>query len=105
MNRRNGIMTAITLLTLLVVFYWFHGSSYTQLQPIQVDDGKMVVIPLTNNMIRNFPAVLQYYHVPYTINGSGLLMIPVRYARDRDLLLTMTNCTLDSTQMKMIRGK
>jgi hypothetical protein len=89
----------------LIACYWFHGNSYTPLRPIQVDDSKMVVIPYTNQMIANFPDVLRYYHVPYKINDSGLFLIPVKYASDRDLVFSMTTCTLDSTQMKEVRSK
>jgi len=105
MKKPTRIIAAIIATSLLTLCYWFHGSSYTQLKPIQVQDSKMVTIPLTNEMINNFPDVLHYYHVPYKINDAGLWMIPVKYARDRDLLLTMTNCTLDSAKMKIIRTK
>lgn len=105
MHKHTRIIIIITLFIPLIISYWFHGNSYTQLKPIQVSDSKMIIIPFTHNMINNFPAVFKYYRIPYKVNDSGLFMIPVKYARDRDLVFTMTNCALDTTKMKMIRAK
>ena len=105
MKKHHRTIASITITILLIITYWLYGNSYTQLKPIQVQDSKMVIIPLTTPMLRNFPEVLKYYHIPYKTNDSGLLTIPLKYARDRDLVLTMTNITLDTAQMKKIRSK
>ncbi len=103
MNKRTSIITVAIIVILLFIGYRYYNNSYTRLKPFQIKSGKLVLLPYTNEMIKNFPDVLKHYDVPYRINDSGIFMIQVKYANNRDLILTMTNCTLDSSLMNMVR--
>jgi len=103
MNKRIRLTTVVSIVILLFIGYKYYNNSYTRLKPIQMKSGNLALIPYTNEMIKNFPDVLKHYNVPYRINDSGIFLIQVKYAHDRDLILTMTDCTLDSSLMNMVR--
>lgn len=104
MNKRTHIIRVVSIVILLFIGYKYCNYSYTWLKPIQIKSGKLVLLPYTKEMIKNFPDVLKHYRVPYRVNDSGIFMIQIQYASDRDLILTMTSCTLDSSLMNMVRN-
>jgi len=66
--------------------------------------GNVIIVPYTDEMIKNFPDVLKEYGVEYKMNDSGHFLIRAKYMHDMDYILTFTNCALDSSQMAKIRS-
>lgn len=104
MNKRTAIIGAIIIIVIIFAGYKWYYNSYALLKPVgTTHTGEPMVVEYSEGMVKNFPAVFRHYHVPFKVNDSGHFLIPVKYIKDRDLILTMTNCTLDSSRMVVIR--
>jgi hypothetical protein len=102
MNKSISIIVGI--LIIFIGGYFYYNNSYVLLKPVLFEPyPEPRVVPYTDEMIKNFPDVLTNYDVPYKMNDSGHFLIQVKYMNDRDLVLTMTNCTIDTSRMRKIR--
>ena len=104
MNKRTAIIGAIIIIVIIFAGYMWYNNSYALLKPVGATHiSELMLVEYSDEMVKNFPAVLRHYHVPFKMNDSGHFLIPVKYIKDIDLIWTMTDCTLDSSRMELIR--
>lgn len=104
MNKRISLIVAA--LVLIAGGYFYFINSYVLLKPVLFEPfGEPRYVPYTDEMIKNFPDVLKHYDVPYKMNDSGHFLIQRKNMNNRDLVLTMTSCTVDSSWMRTIRSQ
>ncbi|OMP75569.1 MULTISPECIES: hypothetical protein [unclassified Chitinophaga] len=104
MKKRIGPVIGILIILILFIAYWFYNNSYVLLKPVLTKPtGEPIIVGYTDEMIKNFPDVLKHYNVEYKINDSGHFLIKAKYMRDRDYILSITECALDSNMMHEIR--
>jgi len=104
MKKRIALIIGIIIIIVFFISYWYYNNSYVLLKPVLTKStGEPIIVAYTDEMIKNFPDVLKQYDVEYKMNDSGHFLIKAKYMHDRDFILSLTECTLNSTMMTEIR--